>query len=78
MGVIRALQPGNKKARLPVSGDASTLSVSMRLSMATPALQDAQKIRRQGQCLVQGKSFREREKNLLAGLLSRDFLSSRA
>jgi hypothetical protein len=34
--------------------------------------------KRQGQCLVVGKSFSEREKNLFAGLLSRDFLSSRA
>ena len=38
----------------------------------------AEEARAQGQCLVVGKSFSEREKNLFAGLLSRDFLSSRA
>ena len=32
----------------------------------------------QGQCLAMGMSFSEREKNLFAGHLFRDFLSSRA
>jgi hypothetical protein len=32
----------------------------------------------QGQCLATGMWFSEREKNLFAGLLFRDFLSSRA
>ena len=32
----------------------------------------------QGQCLAMGMWFSEREKNLFAGLLRRDFLSSRA
>jgi|SRR5271165_1270597 len=34
--------------------------------------------RRQGQCLAMGMWFSEREKNLFAGHLRRDFLSSRA
>jgi len=34
--------------------------------------------REQGQCLATGMSFNEREKNLFAGHLFRDFLSSRA
>ena len=32
----------------------------------------------QGQCLAMGMSFSEKEKNLFAGHLRRDFLSSRA
>ena len=32
----------------------------------------------QGQCLAMGMGFSEREKNLFAGHLRRDFLSSRA
>jgi hypothetical protein len=33
---------------------------------------------KQGQCLAMGMSFSEKEKNLFAGHLRRDFLSSRA
>jgi hypothetical protein len=41
-------------------------------------LENPRVLRLQGQCLAMGMWFNEREKNLFAGHLFRDFLSSRA